>query len=424
MSGWRTRGKYVSGTLLAAALLGLLSSAAYATGTITITKAVMVEKDAPNAEVTFGYADADLSVDFRGEADCNCCDPNLTFTWNFGDGTSANGASVSHVYGTAGAGDHAPWLSVTCTCGASNISGELFVAAIDDIRVDRIGDIENPTDNGRLCFNTELRVAGTALPVGVSGSDKIDWSAQVGLQDHIDQPNTADGNLPSLADADWPTWNGAWGADTLYISIDGPHVAGQENELKLTGAVSFITNPKSIKKFYNATSSENPTDPCNWFYYYKSNAGGGAYGYTATGRSSSQSAGGIGSILIGNEAYAGDQYITFDYGNPGGRLRATGASATNRYYANFLGVLAHETQHATNQTNAGPPTDRDNDRLANDFEVNTSKTDPNSANSAQGVLQGSWPDREVYAGGPVEKDGIDNADTSNDWAHPGTNWNP
>jgi hypothetical protein len=410
--------------LLVAALLGLLSPAVYAAGTITITKAVMVEKDAPNQEVTSGYAQATLSVDFRGDANCTCCTPALTFTWNFGDGTSANGKNVSHVYGTAGAGNHAPWLSVTCTCGASNISGELFVAAIDAIRVDRIGDIENPGNNGRLCFNTELRVAGTALPVGVSGSDKIDWSAQVGTKDHIDQPNTADGALPNLAPADWPTWNGAWGADTLYISIDGPIVAGQENELKLTGAVSYISNNKSIKKFYNATTSENPTDPPNWFYYYKSNQGGTEYGYTATGRSTSVSAGGVGTVRIGNEAYAGDEYITHDYGNPGGRLRALGASATNRYYANFLGVLAHETQHATNQTNDGPPTDRDSDRLANDFEVDTSKTDPDNATSAQGALPGTWYDREVYAGGPVEKAGIDGANTSNDWVHPGTNWNP
>jgi hypothetical protein len=88
-------------------------------------------------------------------------------------------------------------------------------------------------------------------------------------------------------------------------------------------------------------------------------------------------------------------------------------------------VLAHERHHANNETTAGPPTDSDGDLLAGTYETATTQTDPNDKYSARGVLIGStWDDGEVYAGGPIEQQGIQNADTSHDWANPGTNAGP
>ena len=167
----------------------------------------------------------------------------------------------------------------------------------------------------------------------------------------------------------------------------------------------------------------DPTHP-NWFHYYRLNEGGTAYGYepVAATRSHSLSAGGDGSIKIADEAYLGDQYLVTTI-NGAGLLVATGASGTTKYYANFIGVLQHERFHANGQTNAGPPTDRDSDRLSNDFETTTSHTDPDDAFSAQGPFAG-FPDREVWAGGPVERDAIQSANTDQDWANPGTNSKP
>jgi hypothetical protein len=194
-------------------------------------------------------------------------------------------------------------------------------------------------------------------------------------------------------------------------------------------AVCFSGNKQdeeSYEVFYPATIANHPggtsTDP-NWFFYYKQNAGGGSYTYTSVGRSSSTSAGGDSSVKIGNEAYAGDQYITTQVS--GGQLEATGWSSESKYYANFLGVLAHERHHANNETTAGPPIDSDGDFLAGAYETSTTQTDPNDKYSARGVLIGSsWDDGEVYAGGPIEQTGIQNANTSQDWANPGTNSKP
>lgn len=182
-----------------------------------------------------------------------------------------------------------------------------------------------------------------------------------------------------------------------------------------------------IKIFYDAVATNHPggvaTDP-NWFYYYKDNGGGGSYKYDNTGdggRSYSTSGGGDATVRISDEAYAGDNYIITAIISS--QLTATGVSAVSKYYANFIGVLSHERQHANNQINTGPPADRDSDRLSNTFETSSSKTDPDNAFSAQGILSaGLFPDREVYAGGPIEEAGIKGANTSSDWAYPGTNW--
>lgn len=416
MTRWTKLWLAVTVPVLSGALL--LAGPSEVVGGVTITKCKMADKT-NGIEVTSGMADSDLSVEFRGAAKCTCSGATLTYTWYFGDTTSADGATVSHVYGDGGAGNRSPSLSATCNiCKSFTQQGGLSVAAIRGITVTQIGDIMNPTTNGRLCFDGYRTVSAVAEPSGVSGSDKIDWYLVV-TASALSKANMASGDLGALPQ--WPMSNSLWGANTLYVSIDGPHVAGQEGEMILTGTASYVSEDKSIKVFYDGTGTQNPdgANVPNWFYYYKDNAGGGAYGYASTGRSTSTAGGGMSSVRIGNEAYAGDQYMTFDYGNPGGRLRATGWSGTNYYYANFLGVLAHETQHATNETAGGAGDgDADGDFLRSAFETGTSLTDPANPNSASA----SYDDGEVYAGGPVEKGGIDGANTSADWAHAGTNW--
>ena len=184
--------------------------------------------------------------------------------------------------------------------------------------------------------------------------------------------------------------------------------------------------------FYDAKAKNHPGGVpvhTNWFHYYKQNLGGGAYGYNDnghnnSGRSGSLSQGGDESIVIGPEAFDGDEYITTAIQN--GRLRATGWSSTTKYYANFCGVVAHERQHAYGEVAQNGPTDPDGDWLATDFENNTSNTNPNSAISASlGVAAvAGFTDDEIYAGGPVEENALKAADKSKDWASPGSNKKP
>ena len=206
-----------------------------------------------------------------------------------------------------------------------------------------------------------------------------------------------------------PANNSDFGKKKVELLFDGSVVEEAEIEVFYPGTAN------------NHQDQANRTFP-NWFVYYKQNGGGGHYSYepNASRRSHSMSMGGDASIKIADEAYLGDSYIKTAIESD--QLEAKGWSSINKYYANFIGVLQHERQHAQNEVAVGGVSDPDGDYLSNDFELATSSTDPNGKYSARGVLSGSaWDDGEVYAGGPVEKNGILGADTSSDWANPGTN---
>ena len=145
--------------VLACAALLLICRPAYAT--ITITKVAIKDKT-NGGEVAEGLADALLSVSFVSAATTDCEDPTLTYTWRFGDGTTATGQNVSHTYGAGGAGNRKVWVEVIDNCGGSVTSVSLTVSAIAAIQVTQIGDIAAPAANGRLCFDGVRNVAATA----------------------------------------------------------------------------------------------------------------------------------------------------------------------------------------------------------------------------------------------------------------------
>lgn len=174
--------------------------------------------------------------------------------------------------------------------------------------------------------------------------------------------------------------------------------------------------------FYTATANNHPSCTLclncpNWFYYYKQASGGGSYTYDSSlSTSQSISGGGESTIRIANNAYSGGCYYKTIYDM--GLLKVTGISSINKYYPHFCGVIAHERQHANNECYpASIYTDSDMDYLKNDYELYTSHTKPNKWDSA--LSQTS--DAEAYANGPVEQLAIQSADSSKDWAFPGSN---
>nr|MBO6294210.1 hypothetical protein [Schwartzia sp. (in: firmicutes)] len=196
----------------------------------------------------------------------------------------------------------------------------------------------------------------------------------------------------------------------------------------VTFSVADVTINQVFEVFYPAHAYNHPNDggqhsfygePVpNWFFYYKQNAGKDIK--YCEERSHSESGKGIETIELGPDAYCGNDFIETTIEND--RLAAVGISEVNcKYYANFCGVLEHECQHATNE--GGWP-DSDRDHLSDSFETGTSKTDPNDKFSAWnngGAVISSHEDNEIYAGGVIEQQAIESADTSNDWANPGTN---
>ena len=227
--------------------------------------------------------------------------------------------------------------------------------------------------------------------------------------------------------------NGKLNATVTFTGMPQSNSSFGKKNVKLvyTGSIGTITESADYEVFYNATATNHPNctacPECpNWFYYYKQNAGGGSYQY-GFGLTTSKSYSGQGdeSIRIADNAYTGGWYLTTVISKENVRLKLTVRSGINKYYAHFCGVVKHERQHANHELSVpGGISDWDTDYLTNDFEDSTSKTDKNDELSAA-RNNPDWTelvfDDEAYAGGPVEENGILNANTSQDWAYPGTN---
>lgn len=287
--------------------------------------------------------------------------------------------------------------------------------------------VGSPTENNEFVYNDAspgiltINLSVQVTPADMADEIKDGCTFSVGdiegsmMTWHADNPNgkpkVNNGKLEATVTfTGLPEENSSFGKKTATITYSGTY--------------GSTTVTQDYEVFYRALKTNHPPCTCcancpNWFYYYKNASGGGSYVYVS-GRSNSDSAGGDSSVKIGNEAYAGDEYITTTL--VGGFLMATGWSNTNKYYPNFCGVLAHERQHANNEIVTGFPDDRDYDCLSNTFETNTSMTNPDNKYSARTASMGdAFDDGEIYAGGPVEKNGIDTADKNKDWAYPGSN---
>lgn len=163
----------------------------------------------------------------------------------------------------------------------------------------------------------------------------------------------------------------------------------------------------------------DPTHP-NWFHYYRLYEGGTDYTYDPIAPHSQTLSGVPNSIHIADSAYKGSFYLVTEVMN--GHLMVTGQSEIFKYYRYFNSVVVHERHHANNEltlADSVPPQDNDGDSLPNDYEISVTKTNPNPGGAYSASPQ--YRDDEAYAGGPIEEAANNAADTSNDWANPGTN---
>ena len=236
-----------------------------------------------------------------------------------------------------------------------------------------------------------------------AGSIRAKWSPHVAGDEY-----TGTGLTPTATYTGMPPNFNDFGAKTITLTVDGS---------------ANCRDTQIVEVFYPGTATNhpggNPAFP-NWFQYYQQNEGGTGYTYGCLDGTSWSNVGIPGSTHICDEAYVGDKYILTTVAT--GQLQVTGISDWNRYYANFLGVVAHERQHANGDIAAGPPADSDSDFLGNGFELGTSRPDPHDPCSALGMTPcAELNDSEAYAGGPVEEGGVTNANTSRDWADPGSN---
>jgi hypothetical protein len=296
------------------------------------------------------------------------------------------------------------------------------VAAPDDAGDGQNEFTYNAAAPGVLTIDTKVLVKPTGT-AGVTGHDGVKFSDRcvfvlptiAGSTFAWDAANPGGKSTASgehvIAKATYttlPSQNSDFGAKQAEFSCDG----------------GVNTLPKAdFEVFYLGTQKNHPggnaTDP-NWFYYYRQNEGGTDYIYDPTIFNSTTISGVPNSTRIADSAYEGGFYLETEIIN--NQLMVTGQSQIFKRYKYFYSVVAHERHHANNEltlANSVPPQDNDQDSLPNDYETNITKTDPNPGGAYSASSQ--YRDDEAYAGGPIEEAANKAADTSQDWANPGTN---
>jgi PKD repeat protein len=76
----------------------------------------------PTAKLTFSCTSLTCNFDGSGSSDAD--DPIVTYSWNFGDGTTGSGLTIAHTYPKAG--NYTVMLTVTDNAGASTSTSKAF----------------------------------------------------------------------------------------------------------------------------------------------------------------------------------------------------------------------------------------------------------------------------------------------------------
>ncbi len=98
------------------------------TGTVFRVDFVGGDNRAPEAVATsdVGFGDSPLEVTFDGSLSSDPDEDELTYSWDFGDGSSGEGATVVHTYATSGI--YQARLTVMDTSGAFDVSDTITIA--------------------------------------------------------------------------------------------------------------------------------------------------------------------------------------------------------------------------------------------------------------------------------------------------------
>jgi PKD repeat protein len=310
---------------------------------VAISKCVIVERDR-GIEMTSGFAQNGLEVDFRAEASCDCEGHDVVYRWDFCDGNTATDTSVSHAFKDGGS--YSVQVTVTCNDGCGSATAQVVVHVIEGIEFKQVGQ-----DN-KLCFNSINEVKVQVLPDSLpsEANELIDIYLVIGTDSSgtlykIVKPNAGPEVKMDIEARRWPKNNNDWGPGTLYAFID-PYesfVPGQDDIDLVTGRISFLRKDQAVTKFFETTGTQNPgrSVPNGYYYWKETSAYHGTVGYDGT----STTSGGY-----TQRTYPYNSFVTSDCWQPY-TTPVIGSNARTEMsdILSFAWTCRHEWQHHLNK---------------------------------------------------------------------------
>ncbi len=174
---------------------GLLKKISYVGPEVPIITEASASTTNGNIENNIIFGTAPLEVNFEGDAFIGN-GTELTYTWDFGDGNSANAKNTTHTYTESGS--YKARLSVTNTNGLSAFSEEISIVVGEP----PIVNITSPIEGNKFLAGEQITFSATATDDGPLDDSNYSWNIVFLHNDHthpgISNFNAASGtfNIP------------------------------------------------------------------------------------------------------------------------------------------------------------------------------------------------------------------------------------
>lgn len=245
-----------------------------------------------------------ITFDASGSSDDRQAPSELTYAWDFGDGSGGSGQSLQHAYATAGT--YTATVTVTDADGASDTASvDVTVRAVADLQVTSIEIVQNTGTggaNGKPKEGDKVRIRATITNAGSAPAEASSTAFVLDGTPLTGSPVATGAIGPGATASVEVTWDtrGINGDHVITVDADSGDAVAESNEANNRGTLPVSVRGNKVRNGDFEQSTADGSSPAAWT---GSSTSAGSTTYGAGGADGSRAAGMQGTG--GNAALAG-----------------------------------------------------------------------------------------------------------------------